>query len=563
MERSGRSLPVRTKKGDTRETRKTQHVQESNTACDHSKLCDPCETIERCLGDSLSQEDPNSLEFIENKGAIYSMGTVRNIRGRLCTECSRPRQCPLCRKLSEILGLESRDISAHAYVSFRVDEGSRQRDHINTWNADERTTRSFSQSTVAFRPRLYKYYVDSPLLQHKELFLTAVPPAHSSRESGTEPALIQLIQPDCIDINFARHCLETCQNKHGEICQRVDPAVVQWKPQIYLLDLQDRCLVRSTVDTDYVALSYVWGQQIETFECKMENLERFQEPGSIDDPEFFRIPALIESAIEFTVKMGKRYLWIDRCCIVQDDGRHKHGQIMAMGIIYAQACFTIVSSDGDARSKLLSPGSFSGSAHSGREPNIFHQTRDCQILYGLRYNSVPSDGPWASRGWTFQEQMFSRRLAIFVNGKLVWKCRTSIRQEEFRNELLIRNLNPNITFDTLTLPGWPDMQLFRRLVENYARRTLSYPCDSISAFSGVLNSLEGSFFAGFLFGLPELYFDIALLWQPYASLHDRKVLAELTGLPLQPLPTWSWCRWQGNINFEPWTAADECRVISR
>jgi hypothetical protein len=537
-----------------------ESTQQWTESCDHSDLCKTCSEIEQHLKDSLSGKPPR---VISSKREVVLMGILKNIRMQPCSTCSRPRQCPLCRKLCEILDLENTNISEYTYLTFKLAKLSLLNDDVNCLMEEKKTTLQIDdESMIVSRPLLFKIYIDSPLLRDKELFLTAVSPFSLFSESGPYQSSIRLIQPKRVDVDFARYCLERCQEKHGEICNGIDATITRYKPRIYLLDLENRCLVRSTVDADYATLSYVWGPQIENFECKMDNLERFLKPGSMNDPGFFKVPALIKSAIDFTIKVGKRYLWIDRCCIVQDDGRHKREQVMAMGIIYAQACFTIVSSDGDARSGLPGLGSLTGSITPARQPNIYHQTPECQVLYGLRYNSVPSNGSWASRGWTFQEQMFSRRMAIFVNGKFVWKCRTSLCQEDFNSELTTEYQSQRGLCDTLISPGWPDMHLFQGLVENYTRRTLTHPCDSISAFSGVLTSLHGSFFGGFLFGLPELYFDVALLWQPYAPLKDRKALAESTGLPVEPLPTWSWCRWQGKLNFEPWAAASECLVLS-
>ncbi|KIX03623.1 uncharacterized protein Z518_07176 [Rhinocladiella mackenziei CBS 650.93] len=537
-----------------------ERTRHRTTSCNHNELCEACEEIEQHLKDSLSSKPP---QVISEKGELTLMGILRQIRSKTCSKCFRPRQCPLCRKLCEILDLDNPDISENTYLTFKLDERPLRNSDIHRVIEERKKTAEVDEkSMLGLRPLLFKIYVDSPLLQDKELFLTAVSPFTCFSESGPYQSSIRLIQPNTVDVDFARHCLEGCIEKHGKICNEIEDTGFRYKPQIYLLDLEDRCLVRSTVDADYVALSYVWGPQNGNFQCKVDNLGRFIQPGSMNDSEFFKVPALIQSAIDFTQKVGKRYLWVDRYCILQDDGRHKHEQVMAMGIIYAQACFTIVSMEGDARNGLPGLGSSAGSITPARKRNIYHQTREYLVLYGLRYKSVPSKGSWTSRGWTFQEQMFSRRMAIFVNGRIVWKCRTSLCQEDFRSELTTEKQSQKGRFDTFVSPGWPDMLLFQRLVENYTRRTLTYPCDSISAFSGVLASLHGSFLGGFLFGLPELYFDVALLWQPCTPLQDRMALAESTGLPVEHLPTWSWCRWQGKINFEPWAAAGECLFLS-
>jgi hypothetical protein len=220
---------------------------------------------------------------------------------------------------------------------------------------------------------------------------------------------------------------------------------------------------------------------------------------------------------------------------------------MAMGSIYAHAFFTIVSADGDVGTGI--PGLGGQASQSIRRSNVLQATTGAEMLYGIRQKALPTNTTWASRGWTFQEQMFSKRLIVFYKGRFILKCRKAFCQEDFNNELPIDRTDQQARIDDLTNPGWPDLQMYRQLVENYSKRTLSFPCDSISAFAGIVTTLRGSFPGGFLFGLPETYFDIALLWQPGVPVQDRCRLARLAGRPVEPLPSWSWCRWQGALNI--------------
>jgi hypothetical protein len=50
--------------------------------------------------------------------------------------------------------------------------------------------------------------------------------------------------------------------------------------------------------------------------------------------------------------VGERYLWVDALCIVQDNDESKMRDIHNMGVIYANATFTIVAADGDASDGL-------------------------------------------------------------------------------------------------------------------------------------------------------------------------------------------------------------------
>jgi hypothetical protein len=59
---------------------------------------------------------------------------------------------------------------------------------------------------------------------------------------------------------------------------------------------------------------------------------------------------------------------------------------------------------------------------------------------------------------------------------------------------------------------WPSLAYVRAMIERFMVRELGFPCDSLDAFAGIIGVLERFMPGGFYYGLPELYFDIALLW---------------------------------------------------
>jgi hypothetical protein len=96
---------------------------------------------------------------------------------------------------------------------------------------------------------------------------------------------------------------------------------------------------------------------------------------------------------------------------------------------------------------------------------------------------------------------------------------------------------------------WPDLQQYMNLIRNYNDRLLTYPEDIIAGFSGVLATLSGVFISGFISGLPEMFFDIALLWQPASPLERRLSSSEASGMSL---PSWSWAGWRGDKDQRSW-----------
>ncbi len=58
------------------------------------------------------------------------------------------------------------------------------------------------------------------------------------------------------------------------------------------------------------------------------------------------LPATIRDAVEVCEKLGERYLWVDRFCIVQDDDDDKFRQIQAMSAIFSGTKLVIVAAAG-------------------------------------------------------------------------------------------------------------------------------------------------------------------------------------------------------------------------
>ncbi|KAK1716027.1 uncharacterized protein BDZ83DRAFT_536031, partial [Colletotrichum acutatum] len=54
------------------------------------------------------------------------------------------------------------------------------------------------------------------------------------------------------------------------------------------------------------------------------------------------LPPVIQDAMRATIKLGFRYIWIDRYCIWQDDGIHKMSQVERMDQIYGDAELSII-----------------------------------------------------------------------------------------------------------------------------------------------------------------------------------------------------------------------------
>ena len=228
-----------------------------------------------------------------------------------------------------------------------------------------------------------------------------------------------------VDMTLLRKWIGCCQASHGVKCLSSDlPPPLH---HISLVDVEAGCLVHVTADSRYIALSYVWGSAA-TPQATKSNLTNLKRPGSIKaEGGALKIPNTIRDALRLVSLLGERYLWVDIFCIVQDDGETKQRSINSMASIYANAYFTIIAADG----KDLNHG-LRGIGGNAKPRNVncdiirFH---DGEEMIAHRPQPLDlGDTVWGSRGWTYQEGLFSRRVLIF-NGLVSWICRRSVWQK--------------------------------------------------------------------------------------------------------------------------------------
>jgi ankyrin repeat protein len=355
-----------------------------------------------------------------------------------------------------------------------------------------------------------------------------------------------------IDSRCLARWIKACDDLHDGHCQ---PTPVQKRqPHLipdWVIDTQDACIVPGRTVSKYIALSYVWHNdqentgppQVERLLLKRSNLSDFQKPGYLDRTAAVHLPQVIKDTIDLVRKLGERYLWVDCLCIVQHDGDTR-AQVERMDDVYSGAYFTVIAA--------VSSGLFSMPGNTNKR----------KIEDIAKFNSWPAEGyiknlyhslfrsQWATRGWTFQEQILSKRAVIFVDGDIFWDCQRSV----WDKDELIPGANAG-TNGLYTGPyyeiarrmssiSWPDFGMYIEMISLYNSRDLSYPQDALPAFSGILNSLARSFPSGFISGLPRLFLDIALLWQPFSKAKRRTAKEGGTTAPPRLLPSWSWCGWQ-------------------
>lgn len=112
-----------------------------------------------------------------------------------------------------------------------------------------------------------------------------------------------------------------------------------------LIDCRKQFAVRLHAPHDYLALSYVWGKRKPAWLfASTGNIHDISKPfglaaGTVAGK---RLPHMIREAMQLTLLLGHRYLWVDSICIVQDDEAEKRYLVGRMDEVYQGAFATIM-----------------------------------------------------------------------------------------------------------------------------------------------------------------------------------------------------------------------------
>jgi hypothetical protein len=306
-----------------------------------------------------------------------------------------------------------------------------------------------------------------------------------------------------------------------------------------VIDCKSRRLVELSPDDSYTCLSYVWGKNSVPATHGFKN----ELPA--------HVPKTVEDAMAVTTALGVPYLWVDRYCIDQGNPQEKHSIIRNMNKVYEGADFTIIAAAGDDPSYGL--------------PGVRGTPRTLQLtlsLGGLDFVSVEdishevNRSTWASRGWTYQEMLLSRRRLVFTNSQMYFQCRTMHGMEGLHPTFPASGYALEDQFQCFPSEGigrtFDDLQ---RRLEEYFPRQLSFHTDVISAFDGIFSAFDE--LENFRFRVTQFY-GVPVMYNDHTSHLARKSfitylcwsvsIREPEGkVGLNMFPSWSWA--SAKVNY--------------
>ncbi|KAI1073460.1 heterokaryon incompatibility protein-domain-containing protein [Whalleya microplaca] len=289
--------------------------------------------------------------------------------------------------------------------------------------------------------------------------------------------------------------LRVCKNHH----KNCTLSSRRPQPSLNLIDCRSRQVVSwSSLPSDstpeYVALSYIWGQNDGMAKVAMKGSTLPQ-----------RLPRVIEDAINVVMALGCHYIFVDKYCVDQRNNIKKHEQIMHMDSVYQNAALTIVAAAGTDENYGLP-----GISRMRPTRQVFFQGDGFSLMstLPLPHTSI-ANSRWATRGWTYQEALLSRRRLVFTDEQLYFECNSMSCCESLEISIDDNFSDSRSDSDILTRPMLFSLQQPRtcgqsggkatrlgnfmtyvQCAEQYSQRTLSFDSDSLNAFAGIIRKLE-------------------------------------------------------------------------
>ncbi|KAI8656398.1 hypothetical protein LRP88_11703 [Fusarium phalaenopsidis] len=272
------------------------------------------------------------------------------------------------------------------------------------------------------------------------------------------PSPARRVRSRLLNYSLLRLFLEECQKNHSACNLTVDRVPIK---KLRFLDCKTRRLKRAAPKDSFVALSYVWGEREELFDDSQ--LKRGKLPHT---------PWVVEDAMRVVTQMGYRYLWVDKYCIPQGDEKVLHEHLCQMHLIYQRALFTIVAAAGTrAWHGLL------GVSMRYRRGQTHAEINGRLLVSAVEPFLPTSQCKWNTRGWMYQEGLFSPRQLIFTAHQVLFHC-TEGEQSEIVTEPVSWQVDKRPVRD---LSVWNH-------IEAFSKRDLAYDHDVLDAIKATMTT---------------------------------------------------------------------------
>ena len=153
----------------------------------------------------------------------------------------------------------------------------------------------------------------------------------------------------------------------------------------------------------------------------------------------------------------------------------------------------------------------------------------------------PQDNPIELRAWTYQERLLASRVLIYSNDGIRFVCRSGIRSSIEGTPWISLQRQPHYVEITKN-----DAQMWRNLVEEYTKRSMSDPGDKLLAIAALARAhAEGRDpKGGYLAGLWRDTIAGDLVWESLSEKVTGNAADHRT-------PSWSWAATDSRVSWSP------------
>lgn len=336
----------------------------------------------------------------------------------------------------------------------------------------------------------------------------------------------------------------------------------------------------------YITLSHCWEKSgADGVKTTRANLHERKRCLSWED-----LPKTFQDAVVVTRWLGIRHLWIDCLCIIQasedediETGKERSEEISRMGDIYAGSFVTIASHfDSEEPRGISNDGLFLSNRcireiiledNDGKEFKTYVKEKG---RHGLNQPRTLT-----GRAWCLQERLLSPRILHFRKWEVIFECfshrccecrpdepRTTESPMAYSGHALYKELYPDTAIKCIVgeqLLHWeevdgqsPDEQIKRswrhwhHLVEEYTKATLTKPEDTLSALSGVVNSIPTGILGSYIAGLWSKNLPWELLWRPTSQDKPERHSVYVA-------PSFSWASMRTPVGYIAFHNSSKCQ----